>query len=153
SGISDSPRAIIGVTEAATSCSLRVVARPEARRRTPCQPTSSLTSTSTTSPVWRSTAGWCRPPSRSTAGAAAGAGARTGSRGGDGEDNAAGVVGYPARAARPPLVRLAGVQAAAGHAPQGVQVQPGDRGGRVGGGRYFVSNIRWISVSAQAIGA
>ena len=57
----------------------------------------------------------------------------------------------PQHGRRPPLVRLAGIRAAAGHAPQGVQGQPGDRGGRVVAGRYFFSNVRLISVSAQAI--
>src|SRR5262249_19622086 len=78
---------------------------------------------------------------------------RVGPRGGQVATQGVGPGGVPKKGRAPPLVRLAGVQAVAGHAPQGVQVQPGDRGGRVGGGRYFFSNIRWISVSAQAIGA
>ena len=42
-------------------------------------------------------------------------------------------------------------RAAAGHAPQGVQGQPGDRRRRVVAARYFLSNIRLISVSAHAM--
>ena len=58
---------------------------------------------------------------------------------------------FPSMACCPPLVRLAGVCAAAGDAPQGVQGQPGDRGGREVAGRDPSSTVRLISVSAQAI--